>query len=81
MNAIIDIFRDDVWAGTGRIDDGGYIVDCSAILGDDQDESDATYEAIEDAITSEPQDSERYTRTGSVARPDGVYSWVIKEMA
>lgn len=75
----ITIYRDGVWAGTGRIDDGGYIVDCSAELGPDQDASEATYEAIEDAITSEPQDADRYTGRGEIEREDGRYSWVITE--
>ena len=68
----IDIYRDDVWAGKGQVDKDGCIVDCSAVLGADQDASDKTYEAIADAI-----DADRYTRTGSVTRPDGEYSWAI----
>ena len=74
----ITIFRDNVWAGSGRIDRDGFIVDCPAVLGPDQDASDETYEAIGDAIVHEPQDADRYTGTGSVERPDGVYSWVIE---
>ena len=35
--------------GTGRWD-GDSIVDCGAILGDDQDEADATYEALDDLL-------------------------------
>lgn len=76
----ITIFRDGVWAGTGKIDRDGSIVDCAAILGDTQDDSDETYTAIEDAITAEPQD-DRYTGEGSLARPDGVYSWKITDDA
>ena len=64
------------WAGDGRIVDG-CIADCAAVLGPDQDASDETYEAIEDAITAEPQDAGRYTGEGSVTRPDGEYTWVI----
>ena len=70
----ISIYRDDVWAGDGRIDDDGQIVNCPAILGRSQDESDATYEAIEDVLTAESQD-DRYT--GSVERPDGMYTWRV----
>ena len=76
MNATIHIFRNNTWAGVGRIDSTGSIVDCAAVLGADQDASDATYEAIEDEIDAEPQD-DRYTGTGSVERPDGTYSWSI----
>jgi hypothetical protein len=72
----IMIYRDDVYAGEGYIDSTGEIV-CSAVLGPDQDASDETYEAIMDEIDSEPQDAERYTGTGSIERPDGVYSWSI----
>jgi hypothetical protein len=75
-NPTITIFRDAVYAGEGHIDSTGTIV-CPAMLGDDQDASDATYEEIQDAIDSEPQDEGRYTGTGQVERPDGVYSWTI----
>jgi hypothetical protein len=74
----IQIFRDDVWAGTGLIHEDCEI-ECSAVLGPDQDSSDETYEAIMDAIDHEPQDADRYTGTGSVERPDGTYSWVITD--
>ena len=72
----ITIYRDGDYAGEGTIDSTGEIV-CPAMLGPDQDASDATYEAIMDAIDEEPQDAERYTGAGSVARPDGEYSWTI----
>jgi hypothetical protein len=47
--ATINIYRNHVWAGAGRLDNGT-IVDCPAVLGSDQDESDEVYEMIEDAI-------------------------------
>jgi hypothetical protein len=72
----ISIYRDGVWAGDGRLVDNE-IVDCAAMLGRDQDESDETYEMICDALDEEPQDEERYTGVGSISRPDGEYSWVI----
>jgi len=75
----ISIFRDGVWAGDGRINMHGEIVDCAAVLGPTQDDSDDTYEAIMDAIDNEPQDAEHYTGSGEVERPDGVYSWQIDE--
>lgn len=77
MSFGISIFKDGVWAGAGRIDSDGEIVDCSAVLGAAQDDSDETYEAIQDAIDAEPQDADRYAGTGSVRRPDGTYSWEI----
>lgn len=77
MKTKISIYRDGVWAGDGRLDKDGEIVDCPAILGPDQDASDETYEALCDAIDSSPQDSDRYTGEGSVERPDGVYSYVL----
>lgn len=40
---------DGIWVGTGTISAEGRI-ECSAILGDDQDQSDAVYDAIEAAI-------------------------------
>lgn len=75
----IEIYRDGVWAGTGRLDSDGEIVDCSAVLGPNQDASDETYEAIQDSIDSEPQDEGRYLGQGSIERPDGVYSWILRE--
>lgn len=75
----ISIYRNDVWAGDGYLDKDGCIVDCAAILGQDQDASDDTYVAIEDAITNEPQDAGRYTGEGEIDRPDGKYSWIITD--
>ena len=63
----INIYRDGVWAGGGELVDGE-IVDCSAVLGGDQDESEETYCMIEEAI--EEGKSE-------VVRPDGKYTWSI----
>lgn len=65
----ISIYRDNVWAGEGIIGDDGEIRDCAAILGDDQDASDETYEAIQDAIESGDDE---------VVRSDGVYTWMIE---
>ncbi len=59
MNATkkkITIYRDGVWAGTGILDEDGYIRDCSAVLGKDQDESDQTYENIEAGIADDDED-------------------------
>ena len=63
----ISIYRDNVWAGDGRIVDGS-IVDCAAVLGPDQDSSDENYEAIEDAISDGQTE---------ITRPDGTYSWSL----
>lgn len=71
MNTTISISRDGIWAGNGRLVDG-IIEDCSAILGADQDASDETYEAIQDAI----QDGDE-----SVQRQDGRYTWRIEASA
>ena len=75
----ITIYRDGVRSGSGVIDQTGEIAQCSAVLGDSQDASDETYGLIMDAIDHEPQDGDRYTGTGSVTRPDGVYSWEIEQ--
>ncbi len=66
----ISISRDGVWAGDGRIDGDGEIVDCPAVLGADPDASDAAYEAIQEAIESGEDE---------VTRPDGTYTWTITE--
>ncbi len=67
MRRRIIIYRDDVWAGEGWLDEDGEIVNCSAVLGPTQDDSDDCYEAICDAIDD-----------GSIERPDGTYSWAIE---
>jgi hypothetical protein len=79
MKNQITIYRDGVFAGQGTID-GDNEIECNAVLGPDQDASDATYEAITDAIGLAPQDEGRYTGTGSIQRPDGEYSWEVKQL-
>lgn len=64
----INIYRNGVWAGTGKVIDG-QIVDCAAQLGPNADESEDTYCAIEENL-EEDGDTE-------VERPDGVYTWNI----
>ena len=64
----ITIFRDDVYAGVGKLDQGT-IVDCDAQLGHDTDASEETYELIEDAIDEGEE---------SVERPDGTYTWIVE---
>lgn len=69
MKKKISIYRDDVWAGTGTIADGQ--IECSAVLGVDQDASDECYAEIADAI-------EGGQMSGSIMRPDGEYSWRVE---
>lgn len=73
MNNRIRIYKDGVWAGDGRIENDGEIVDCQAVLGTNQDASDDTYEAIQDAIAEDDDGGWK----GSLQRPDAVYSWEI----
>ena len=70
----ISIYRDDVWAGDGRLEDDGQIVDCPAVLGPDQEASEETYAAIASSIAAVPQ---KYRYTGSIEQPDGTYSWRV----
>lgn len=70
----VTIDRDGVWAGTGRWTDDCEIVDCSAVLGPDQDASDETYEALCEALANLPQDEEHWRGPVSVERPDGTYT-------
>lgn len=75
MNAIetklsITIYRNGIWAGNGYMNKYSEI-ECSAVLGKDQDASDETYEAITDQIENGDAD-------GSVSQPDGEYTWEIK---
>lgn len=73
MTKRISIYRDNVWAGDGSINNDCEIVDCQAILGTNQDASDETYEAIQDAIAEDDDGGWK----GSLQRPDAVYSWEI----
>ena len=66
----ISIYRDDVWAGDGYLSADGEVEDCSAVLGEDQDASDETYQMIADAISNGEDE---------VVRPDGTYTWTIGE--
>lgn len=63
----INIYCDNVWSGEGRLVDGE-IIDCPAVLGADQDESDAVYELIQDAIDAEED---------AVGIHGHEYTWVI----
>lgn len=73
MNNRIRIYRDGIWAGDGHLNSDGEIVDCPAVLGPDQNASDETYEAIQDAIAEDDDGGWK----GSVQRPDAVYSWDV----
>ena len=76
----VTIDRDGVWAGDGRWTDDCEIVDCPAVLGDDQDSSDGTYEALCDALASLPQDEGHWRGPAVVERPDGTYTAVLAEV-
>lgn len=64
----VTISRDGVWSEQCGI------LDCSAVLGPDQDASDETYELLCDALAELPQDADRWRGPVSVERPDGVYT-------
>lgn len=66
----ITIYRNNVYAGEGRFSSySGRILDCSAMLGPTDEQSEETYQAIEDAIAG---GWERITR------PDGEYTWSVE---
>lgn len=54
----ISLYADDTLAGEGRLTAEGEIVDCPAALGDDDDASEAAYEAIEEAIDAGDESAE-----------------------
>lgn len=70
----VEISRDGVVVGHGRWTDDHEIVDCPAILGDDQDDSDETYEALAEALAALQQTEERWRGPITVERPDGAYT-------
>lgn len=76
----ISIYRDGVFAGSGRWTDDCEIVDCQAVLGDTQDESDETYELLCDELSSLPQDEEHWRGPVYVTRPDGEYSARLEDV-
>lgn len=69
----VTISRNGEWVGDGRWTDYCEIVDCAAVLGDSQDESDETYEALAHALSSLPQDEDYWRGPVVVERPDGYY--------
>lgn len=71
---IITIYKDGVWAGRGVWTDDCEIIDCQAVLGEDQDASDDTYELLADALSQLPQDEEHWRGPVTIERPDGEYS-------
>jgi len=75
----VSIDRDGVWAGTGRWTEDCEIVDCAAVLGADQDESDDTYEALCYALSGLPQLEEHWRGPVSVDRPDGLYTATLAD--
>jgi len=72
--AKVIISRDGVWVGDGVWTDDYCIVDCPAVLGEDQDASDETYEALCHAFSRLPQDEEYWRGPVSIERPDGIYT-------
>jgi len=70
----VDISKDGVWAGTGKIDEYGSI-ECTAVICDGTDTDDCTigcdeiYTEIEDAIAS--GDTEGVTTNG--------YDWYVED--
>jgi len=48
----IKITENGILAGTGTLDEEGYIQDCSAVLGDDQEMSEDVYATIEETIAN-----------------------------
>lgn len=73
------IERDGVWAGEGKWTDDCDIVDCAAVLGDDQDASDDTYDELAEALAGLPQDDEHWRGPVSVDRPDGTYTAILAD--
>ncbi len=69
MSQSISIYRNGIWAGKGTIKGGD--IECAAVLGATQDDSDETYDSIVDAIGDGQ-------RKGSITRPDGEYTWEIE---
>ncbi len=70
----IVISKDGVWAGEGRWTDDCCIVDCPAILGPTQDDSDDTYELLADQLASLDQSGDNWRGPVSVEREDGTYT-------
>lgn len=74
MRIKVTITKDGVWVGDGKWTDDDEIVDCPAVLGEDQDASDETYEALCEALASLPQTREHWRGPVAVSRPDGTYT-------
>lgn len=70
----VEICRNNIWAGAGRFVRGS-IVDCGAILGDDEAASEETYELLEDLLAEQLEsDPKNWDCEVRVHRPDGTYT-------
>jgi hypothetical protein len=68
------------WAGDGRWEDGR-IVDCAARLGDDPDESERIYEALEDALGDELDEAERLAAGRTADEEDDEPKYIVVQAA
>lgn len=70
----VEICRNNVWAGAGQFVRGS-IVDCGAILGDDEAASEETYQLLEDLLAEQLENNPTtWDCEVRVRRPDGDYA-------
>lgn len=70
----VEICRNNVWAGAGRFVRNA-IVDCGAILGNDETASEETYDLLDDLLAEQLEnDPANWDGEVRVRRPDGVYT-------
>jgi hypothetical protein len=74
MKITVSIDRDGVWAGDGVWTEDCCIIDCPAVLGPTQDDSDETYDSLCEALAGLPQDDDHWCGPVSVQREDGIYT-------
>ena len=83
MQRHIDVYKNNVWAGSGKVsikfvnNDYGvpcgkyYISDCGAVLGAGEDESEDIYDAIDEALEE--------GKKRVVDSQNNIYTWQIGE--
>jgi hypothetical protein len=71
VNVVISL--DGVWVGNGVWTDDYEIINCQALLGNSQDESDDTYEELCHELSRLPQTEDFWKGPVTVIRPEGNY--------
>lgn len=81
MKVKIVISLDGVWVGEGTWTEDCEIINCQALLGRNQEQSDEAYEELAQELSELPQCDDKWKGPVSIERPEGTYcAELIKEI-